>query len=215
MKDAALATLEAAGHAVTLADLHAMNFKAAADADDFDKRSNPDYLTYALEQRHAHKAGTLAPDIADEVEKVLAADLLILNAPMYWFSLPALMKGWVDRVFLSGPFYGGKRIYDRGGLVGKKALLTMTLGSPPHMFNEDSIHGDIKAMLRPVLRGLGYVGMEVLEPYFAYHVPYVDDAARAEIMTDFCAYVGNVENLGAVTMPTVDDFDDRFFPKKS
>lgn len=213
MKDSAKATLEAVGHRVTIADLHAMNFKAGADADDFGSRGDPDYLTYALEQRHAYEAGTLAPDIMAEVANVLAADLVILNAPMYWFSIPALMKGWMDRVFLSGPFYGGKRIYDRAGLTGKKALLSMTLGCQPHMLTEDSVHGDIMTMLRPVLRSLGYVGMEVLEPYFAYHVPYVDDAARADIMTDYCTFIGNIESVPALAMPSLDDFDDRFYPK--
>lgn len=213
MKDAARATLDLAGHSVTVSDLHAMNFKAAADTDDFGSRGNHDYLTYALEQRQAYEAGTLAPDILDEVEKVLAADLLILNAPMYWFSVPALMKGWIDRVFLSGPFYGGKRIFDRGGLVGKRVLLTMTLGSPPHMFGENSIHGDAKLMMKPVPRSLGYVGMTVLEPYFAYHVPYLDDTRRAEIMTDFCTYVGDIDNVPSIEMPNLDDFDDKFFPK--
>jgi NAD(P)H dehydrogenase (quinone) len=39
---------------------------------------------------------------------------------MYWTSVPAILKGWIDRVFVSGIFYGGKRFYNRGGMVGKK-----------------------------------------------------------------------------------------------
>lgn len=215
MKDSAKATLETAGHDVTVSDLHAMNFKAVADADDFGSRGDADYLTYALEQRKNHAAGTLAPDIAAEIDKVMACELLILNAPMYWFALPAIMKGWIDRVFVSGAFYGGKRFYDRGGLKGKKALLTMTLGGRPHMFGANALHGELETMLRPVLRGtLHYVGLTVLKPFFAYHVPYIDDDARAAIMADFCGYVASIDNAPALAMPSLDDFDDRLYPKK-
>ena len=215
MKDAAKATLEAGGHDVTVSDLHAMDFKAVADAADFGTRRDPDYLTYALEQRANREAGTLTSDIAAEIDKVLACDLLILNAPMYWFSVPAILKGWIDRVFVSGAFYGGKRFYDRGGLKGKKALVTMTLGGREHMFGDGAVHGDLETMLRPVLRGtLHYVGMTVLKPFFAYHVPYIDADSRAAIMGDFCAYLGGLEHAPVLPFPSLDDFDDRLYPKK-
>ncbi|MEQ8665436.1 MAG: NAD(P)H-dependent oxidoreductase [Rhodospirillales bacterium] len=214
MKDAAKATLELAGHEVTVSDLYAMNFKAVADADDFGTRRDPDYLNYALEQRANHEAGELALDIAGEIEKVLACDLLILNAPVFWFSVPAIMKGWIDRVFVSGAFYGGRRFYDRGGLTGKSALLTMTLGGREHMFGDDAVHGDLETMLRPLLRGtLHYVGMTVLKPFFAYHVPYISADERAAIMGDFCAYLGNIENAPVLSFPSLDDFDDNMHPK--
>lgn len=213
MKDAMVTTFETLGHRVSVADLHAMDFAAVADADDFSSRATPDYLTYALEQRQAYDAGTLAFEIADQVEKVLAADLLVLNAPMYWFSVPAIMKGWIDRVFLSGPFYGGKRIFNRGGLTGKQAMVTMTLGSRPHMFGDRSLHGDINVMMQPILRSLGYVGFDVVEPYYAYHVPYLEDAARAEMMTDFCTQMADVSSRPVIAMPSLDDFDDQFRPR--
>lgn len=216
LKDAAVETLEAAGHTVTVSDLYAMKWKAVADADDFGERKNPDYLVYALEQRANYEAGTIAPDIAAEVEKVLAADLIIFNSPIYWFSVPAILKGWLDRVFLSGPFYGGKRFYDHGGLAGKKALVTMTLGGREHMFGPDAIHGELETMLRPLLRGaLYYVGMTVLKPFFAYHVPYIDDAARKQMLADYVAYLKDIENAPTLTFPSLDDFDDKLYPKKA
>ena len=49
MKDLAVATLEGAGHAVRVSDLYAMNWNPVASAANFQARSNPDYLVYALE----------------------------------------------------------------------------------------------------------------------------------------------------------------------
>ena len=156
---------------------------SVASAADFGSRKNGDYLVYALEQRHGYETGTLAPDIAAEIEKLKKADLLILNFPVYWFSVPAMLKGWIDRVLVSGLCYGGMRFYDQGGLRGKKAALSFTLGGRPHMFGPDAIHGELDMLLRPLLRGtLAYVGMDVL-PFFAgYHVPYLKPEAREQIM---------------------------------
>ena len=102
MKDEAVRVLQDEGHEVVVSDLYAMNFNPVASAADFGSRADPDYLVYALEQRNAFKAGTLAPDIAAEVDKVKWADLIVFNFPIYWYGMPAIMKGWIDRVLVSG-----------------------------------------------------------------------------------------------------------------
>lgn len=204
------------GHQVTVSDLYAMNFNPVASAADFAAREQPEYLVYALEQRHGVKNGTLAPDIQAEIAKVQAADLLILNFPLYWMSVPAILKGWIDRVFVSGLFYGGKRVYDQGGMRGKKALLAVTLGGRDYMFGPDSLHGELfgpSGMLRSVLQGsLGYVGMEVLEPFVAWHVPYVSEQARADYLGQWQQLLRTVEQRPALPMPTLSRFDDTFRP---
>lgn len=214
MKDLAAATLSEAGHQVRVSDLYAMGWNPVASAADFQARRDADYLVYALEQRHAHEQGALAADIAAELDKLLWADLLILNFPLYWCSLPAMLKGWIDRVLVSGVCYGGLRFYDRGGLAGKRALLSFSLGGQAHMFaGEAAVHGELQTMLRPLLRGtLGYVGFQVLPPFAAYHVPYVDQAARGEILAAYRRHLLDLEQLQPLAMPSLDDFDRRLNP---
>ncbi|MCS6780187.1 MAG: NAD(P)H-dependent oxidoreductase [Geminicoccaceae bacterium] len=208
MKDRAAAVLRAGGHEVVISDLYAMRFDPVAKADDFASRRDPEYLVYALEQRHAFETGTLAPDIAAEVEKVLAADLLILSFPLFWFSVPAILKGWIDRVFLSGLFYGGRRFYDRGGLVGKRALCLITAGARSSMLAEGGIHGPLEGMLRHLLQGtLGYVGYRVPRPFVAWHVPYVDRATREGYLAALERYLSEVATLEPLPMPSLDRFD--------
>ncbi|MGB5825458.1 MAG: NAD(P)H-dependent oxidoreductase, partial [Pseudomonas mandelii] len=93
LRDQAVSTLEAQGHEVRVSDLYAMNWNPVASADDFSSRENPEYLVYALEQRLGVKRQSLAPDIQQELDKLLWADLLILNFPIFWFSAPAMLKG--------------------------------------------------------------------------------------------------------------------------
>jgi len=213
MRDTVADSLVAQGWVVTCSDLYAEQFNPVAQADDFAERRNPDYLVYSLEQRHALEHQALAPNIAAEVERVRHADLLVLVFPVFWFSMPAILKGWIDRVFLSGLFYGGRRVYDRGGMVGKRALVVTSLGGRQHMFGPDGIHGDINGMLRHVLQGsLAYVGYQVLEPFVAYHVPYITDTERSSLLEDLRASMHSLNSRAVLGMPSLDCFDEELHP---
>jgi NAD(P)H dehydrogenase (quinone) len=195
LKDAAVDELTGRGHRVEVSDLYAMQFDPVAKGSDFTSRPEGEYLVYALEQRKALAAGSLAADIATEVEKLKRADLILLSFPKFWFSVPAIMKGWIDRVLLSGLCYGGRRFYDQGGLRGKRMLAALTLGSREIMFGAQAIHGEFEAMLRPLLRGtFYYVGCDVLEPFVAWHVPYITAADRASILNPISCKAGEYRN---------------------
>ncbi|MNR52593.1 Flavodoxin-like fold protein [compost metagenome] len=64
-------------------------------------------------------------------------------------------------------------------MTGKRALVCATLGGREGMFGGLGIHSDIETLLQPILKGsLGYVGFEVLKPFFGFHIPYLDAAAE-------------------------------------
>lgn len=213
LRDQATATLQAQGHEVQVSDLYAMNWNPVASASDFTSRENPDYLVYALEQRLGVKSQSIALDIRQELDKLLWADLLILNFPIFWFSAPAMLKGWIDRVLVSGVCYGGKRFYDQGGLAGKKALVTVTLGGREHMFGEGAIHGPLEDMLRPILRGtLAYVGFEVLEPFVAWHVPYISAEARQDFLRNYQQRLEGLADDQPLVFPKLAQFDEALYP---
>lgn len=213
LRDQAIETLQAQGHEVHVSDLYAMNWNPIASAEDFSPRQNPDYLVYALEQRLGVKNHSIAADIQQELDKLLWADLLILNFPIFWFSAPAMLKGWIDRVLVSGVCYGGKRFYDHGGLAGKKALVTVTLGGREHMFGEGAIHGLLEDMLRPILRGtLAYVGFEVLQPFVAWHVPYISDQARQDFLRSYQHRLEHIADDLPLEYVKLSQFDEALYP---
>lgn len=213
MKSLACEELERGGHAVQVSDLYAMRFNPVASAEDFSQRADPDYCVYALEQRHAVKNGTLSADIQAELDKLLWCDLLLLNFPIYWFSTPAILKGWIDRVLVSGSVYGGKRFYDRGGLRGKRALVSFTIGGQPHMFGPGAIHGPISDMLRPLLQGtLAYTGLQVHAPFIAWHVPCISQEARTAILDQWRQRLRRIGDESFLEFPSLEDFSDDLHP---
>lgn len=216
MRDIVKAALEAEGWQTSLTDLTQSNFQAVAGPDDFKTRARSDYLVYPIEQRHAWTGGGIASDIASEVESICESDLLVMVFPVFWYSVPAQMKGWIDRVFLSGVFYGGRRIYDKGGMHGKKAFVVTSLGGREHMFGPQSIHGDLNDMLKHLLQGtLGYVGYSVYQPFFAYHVPYLDDSNRLKILSELSRETRNLDKRSFLKIPSTEGFDEEFHPRSN
>ena len=165
LRDEAVQSLEALGHTVTVSDLYAMNFKAVADFDDFGPTGSETFIDAAAE---AWEKDALAPDIKAEQERLLAADNVILQFPLWWFTVPAIMKGWMDRVFASGFGYGTSRTWKRYGdgvLAGKRAMIVTTTGAADTHLSDRGVNGDINDLLFPIQHGvLFYTGMAILPP---------------------------------------------------
>lgn len=93
--------------------------------------------------------GELYPDYHIDVEAeqkaLLEADLIVWQFPFFWYSLPALMKKWLDEVFLHGFSHGST-----AKLAGKKLLVSITTGAPAEAYTggQGSI-GDIRELVSP------------------------------------------------------------------
>lgn len=183
LKDRAVEALTAHGHDVQLSDLYAMRFKAVADAEDFPARDPASRLIYHRASGEAYGAGRQSPDIATEQAKLLWADVVVLQFPLWWFSMPAILKGWIDRVFAHGfaigvPKPGTRqwRRYGEGTLEGRRAMLVVTTGGREAQFSERGINGAIGDLLFPLNHGVfHYTGMTALEPFVAFQTVRTTD----------------------------------------
>ena len=174
LRDTAMVTLARSGHQVKASNLYVMKFKAVLDSQDFRIRANPDHFNPAAEQIHGFRTGSLAPDIIEEIEKISWADLLIFQFPVWWSSVPAILKGWFDRVFIQGFVVDLEhgRVYNQGLLRGKKALIVATCGSTETMYSPGGVHGDLSVHLSTVTHTIfEFTGMEALPSFIVYDVP--------------------------------------------
>ena len=170
LKNVAISTLQAAGHDVTETDLYANGFGPVAHKYDFTTLSGK-HFNYMLEQKHAtNNDWGFAPDVVGEIQRLLAADLVLFYFPVWWFSEPAILKGWFDRVLAMGIAWDGGKIYEEGMLKGKKAMVVAVAGGPEEYYQPLGKHkATLKQILHPLHHGtLAFCGMDVLEPFLVY-----------------------------------------------
>jgi NAD(P)H dehydrogenase (quinone) len=131
----------------------------------------------------AYTRGRLSAEVVQEQAKLTAAELLVIQFPLWWYGPPAILKGWFDRVLTSGFAYGDldpdsgvPRRYGDGGLAGRKALVVVTAGEDARSIGPRGISGDLESLLFPLTHGvLWYVGIETLD----LHVIHDADALGA------------------------------------
>lgn len=189
LRDVALEALETEGHEVQVSDLYAENWKPQVDRADFPSLASDDRLIATAASKQDFEAGTLTEDVKAEIDKLFWADALILQFPLWWFSMPAILKGWVDRVFAYGFAYGvgehsetrwGDR-YGEGTLAGKRAMLVVTAGGWEEHYADRGINGPIDDLLFPINHGiLYYPGYYVLPPFVTYKVDRFDEYGFAQ-----------------------------------
>lgn len=188
-------TLPLHGHDIRISNLREMCFDPVSDRRNFSTVKDPLYFKQQIEEMHATDNHGFSPDIEAELEKLEWCELMIWQFPLWWFGLPAVLKGWVDRVFVMGRVYGGGRIYETGVFRGKKALLSLTTGGPFESYREDGFNGDIMAILKPIHRGmLQFVGFDVLAPHIVYGPARISDAERGE---ELARYSLRLAGIGA------------------
>lgn len=209
MKDLAVQTLTEQGHVVKVSDLYAMNWNAVTGGADFTgERSDPEKLSIAREQTVAWESGTLAEDIKTEVDKLQWADLVIFQFPIWWFGPPAILKGWVDRVYARGFAYFTGRKYDTGMFVGKKAMVACTTGTSEDTYAPDGIDGSLLSVLWPIHNGMfRYTGMDVLPPYAAYMPGREDEAGRARQLDAYRERLLTIETTPLLFFHPAEDYD--------
>ena len=106
---ASIDAARALGHEVLTSDLYAMGFDPA-------ERGAHYGIDGPFDPLKAQAEAPTPPDAAAEAEKVRAADNVLFHFPIWWFSPPAILKGWTERVLLHGHLHDVPNRFDTGRL---------------------------------------------------------------------------------------------------
>ena len=162
--------LNAQGITVSWSDLYKQQFDPIERGVHFHNRADRQRFDAQREQRHAYETGTLPPDVAAEIDKILEADIVVFHFPLWWFGMPAILKGWMDRVFVYGGMYKSSQRLDRGVCRGKKALFCVTTGASAQACSYKGYEGETSLILWPAMYSLRYLGFTVLQPFLIHGV---------------------------------------------
>lgn len=185
LRDHALQEIKNNGHEVKVSDLYAMNFEAVASWKDF-KTADPKIpKQYHFAQKYASEHHNIETDILHEQEKLEWCDSLILQFPFWWFSTPAIMKGWIDRVFTKGFSYDENRWFETSPLFGRKAMLALTTAAPEASFTDQGINGNIETLLKPIHHSLHFVGFATVKPFIAYDIYNADEKKKQDYLSSY------------------------------
>lgn len=196
LKDRAVETLTRAGHDVTVSDLYAEGFNPVAGRHDFVTVADEQRFHYQSEQAEAAARNGFADDVRREQERVSQADAFVFTFPIWWGGVPAILKGWFDRVLAYGFAYEDGRRYETGFFRGRAGVLGISTGGTEKRFSPGDAYGSIEQVLWPTQHCMvEYLGLATAEPYVAYAAPRVDDAHRAEYLDAWSRRVLELESL--------------------
>jgi NAD(P)H dehydrogenase (quinone) len=153
------------GAEVKIKDLYGMNFNPVLSEDDF----------------RGYHTGKLPEDVKQEQDDIAWADLVVMVSPVWWYSVPAMLKGYIDRVFSLGFAYEYTSNGPRGMLTGKKGLLITTSGADEATAKASGMLDSINDSL---VKGLfGFSGFAEYQFKNLFAVPTVSDEDRKQMLT--------------------------------
>ncbi|HEX5395051.1 MAG TPA: NAD(P)H-dependent oxidoreductase [Candidatus Saccharimonadales bacterium] len=186
MKNMATEILSRQGHNVVISDLYGEGFNPVAQKWDFVTTSGG-HFNYMTEQKHAANLDlAFSPDILSEIQKIKAADIVLFATPLWWFSVPAILKGWFDRVLAMGVAWDSGQFYDKGLLRKKQAMMIVAAGHPAQYYSPVGKHRiTTTQVLHPVNHGtLAFCGFDVHEPFVATNVLGLNDTGRLKLLQE-------------------------------
>jgi glutathione-regulated potassium-efflux system ancillary protein KefG len=134
-------------------------------------RTRPEVTVHDLYQDYAD----FLIDVEAEQKRLLDHQLIIIQFPMYWYSPPALLKEWLDMVWLHGFAHGrqGTR------LSGKTMLVAVTAGGDAAAYHPDGINRfSMAEFLRPLEATAHLCGLVWAEPFIVHDSIQMTEAAR-------------------------------------
>ena len=180
-------------HEIKVTDLYEQQWKAGVDSKDILNKGDDSRLFAMRDVGTAYLSGMITEDIKQEQQKIEWADLIIFQFPMWWYSMPALMKGWVDRVFTQNFIYTGEKMFDTAPFAGKKVFIVSTVGVPNGSYTDGQL-GSIDSVFFPIQHGIfAFSGFTVLPAIIGYSADSRKSNCFEEITNEIKERIDNID----------------------
>jgi len=181
LSDIAVSSLEREGVRVKRSDLYQDGFNPVPGKNDFISFPSNQPLHLLDAQKFNANYGGMSLDILAEQKKVIWADIVMLQFPIWWGSYPGILKGWFERVLTYGFSYGREK-----SLPSKVGFLSVTTGSVPEKDEIGEIQNQVATMANDVF---GFMRWQIIEPFLAFGPAVIDDEERALILERYDVFI--------------------------
>jgi NAD(P)H dehydrogenase (quinone) len=156
--------LKDGGHTSEVVDLYASKFNPCIMPEDFAQFTG----------------GQMPQDVLDQQEKVAAAEALVFIHPKWGYGFPAILEGWLQRVFSHGFAYRASEKGMEGLLKHKKSLLINTTALPKEFYEA---YGLIDAFTKMSVATIKHsAGIQIVDQVSFYSLTTVDDETRKKYL---------------------------------
>lgn len=197
LKNASLEMLRARNIEVLESDLYGTGFNPVAQKIDFTILSGHQF-SYEKEQKNASSYDlAFSPDIVAEQQKLQEADLVIFHCPIWWSGVPAMMKGWFDRVLAKGFAWDEGRQFETGMMKGKKVFFVASAEANESDYKQNGKYlFTLQQHLFPITHStLMFCGFEVVQVYITYGV---NDENKDSLDGELAKYRHRISSLLAI-----------------
>lgn len=174
-------TLKNNGHEVVVRDLYKMKFNPVLEGDDAIHIENNQFVRINKEYPE---------DVEIEMNYIRDADLLMYIYPIWWNGFPAMLKGYIERVFQHGFAYSFEGDEAHKNFAGKKALFIHTTGQP----QDTPAAKELTERIKSVTSGWIFNGndVEVIDHLVYGRVPYLNAEELSNILIDVESIISKI-----------------------
>jgi len=206
LRDVTVQKLSSMGFNVIESDLYKMNFNPVFTLKDINIDQPKEGISISAEIKNTVEAHKVLPDAQAEIDKVLSVNYIAFIAPTWWGTVPAILKGWFDRVLLRGlAFDVPENVFQTGYLKGKKCLLVTTTGSPKEYFKKEGKMGGgqtIEENYWHIIQGVfGFCGMESLPIFSVHGMDMLKPEEREKILANYEKKLESIETQEVIRCP--------------
>lgn len=175
IKESIINAAETAQHNVVVRDLYALNF-------------NP--VLSASELVNSFKGGEVPEDVRIEQEHLAWAEAVVLVYPLWWAGMPAILRGYLDRIFSYGFAYTATDAGIVGLLGNKRIIMVNTIGAAEEVYQKNGMLNALETIANPGI--FNFCGTSV-EKYFHFcGIPDSTLTQRQEMLAEIYNYFSSI-----------------------
>jgi NAD(P)H dehydrogenase (quinone) len=197
------------GHQVRYKNLYREHFNPLLTREDFPHISKQQHIQFPTAQCEAFKKKTTVNDIAEEHENLIWADAVIIQFPLWLYGMPAILKGWCERVLSEGFAHEpAKNLwFENGGMSDTRLLLSLTTNGKRITFTSRGRHGSLDIILWPILNAFWFAGFKIVEPFIAFDVIRSTNQQRTEMINQSVKKALTIKDASLLEVHPLNDYE--------